>query len=193
MKVLTFAIFHVALAGVMVATLLGGETFDLAHVPPAFRTDNWEGDDQFWCPNCREMHGEGSCVHASTITMLKWFGLEEHAKWWRENFNSGETETRLLKKLEASGLPYAFTTDGDPAFLEWCARNRLVVGIFYKKAHAVNLVDFTDRFAVLLDNNNTDGYEYVPRDTFVRKWRTEFQGFAWTFVKNPPPPLPVRP
>jgi hypothetical protein len=193
MRALTFIVYHVVLMGAMCATIWGTEIMDLADVPVPFRTKNWEGEDVRWCPGCNKYHGEGSCVHASTITMLKWFNYEEHATWWRENFNSGETEPGLLKKLEASGLPYAYNTDGDPAFLDWCARNRLVVGIFYKKAHAINLVDFTSEYAVLLDNNNPERYEYVDRDTFVRRWRTEFQGFAWTFVKNPPPPLPVRP
>lgn len=185
------AVIVFILLGTAALAIAGGPVSDLADMPPVIRMENWEGDDQFFCPSCRKMHGEGSCVHASTITLLRWQGMDKAAEWWRENYNSGETKPGLLKKLEESGLDYAYTETGDVTFLEWCVRNRLGAGLFYKPSHAINLVDLRDDFAVLLDNNNTGKYEYVDRVTFERRWKTEFRGFAWTIVGNPAPPLPL--
>ena len=152
---------------------------DLADVPPQLRQPNWEAAD-----------GMGSCVNAATITILRYLGLEEQAAWWRENFEGGEWGTSHISHLEESKLLFAYTDTGDPAFLDWAARNRLVVGIFYKPRHSINLVNLGMDYAVLLDNNNTGVYEYVPREEFLRKWANEYDGFAWTFVYSPPPPWP---
>lgn len=150
----------------------------LADVPPALRQPNWAP------------YGFGSCVHASTITLLRWQGQFELADWWKENYNSGEYSDRLIKRMEDAGLKYAYTQDGDVEFLEWACRNRLAAGIFYFPRHAVNLVDLNDQYAVLLDSNRPSQYLYIPREEFIREWRG-YGGFAWTVVYGAPPPWPI--
>lgn len=149
-------------------------------VPPRLRTENWGG---------------GSCVHASTVTLLRWHGLSAMADWWRQQYSGGESSDRLVKRMEAAGLRYAYTAQGDVRFLEWCVRTGRGAGIFYKPKHAINLTGLDDQYAYLLDNNATDypenqgHWERVPREHFERAWQ-EYGGFAWTLVYSPPPPLP---
>jgi hypothetical protein len=149
----------------------------LADIPPQMRQPNW-------APN-----GFGSCVHASTITILRWQGQYHLAEWWRNTYSSGEYANRLIARMNAAGLRYAYEKDGDIRFLEWCSRNRLCAGIFYFPRHAVNLVDLNETHAVLLDNNRTGEYIHIPRDEFIRNWRG-YGGFAWTVCYATPPPYP---
>ena len=159
-------------------------------LPPQYRTRNWGG---------------GSCVHASCVSLLRWNGLMELADWWRRTYSGGEYDTRLVQRLEAAGVRYAFAYGGDDAnrdgrddgeeFLRWCIRTRRGAGIFYKPQHSINLVGMDTRYAYLLDNNATDypertgSYEKVPLATFFRAWHG-FGGFAWTLVYDPPPEAP---
>ena len=154
----------------------------LADVPPQLRQPNWNSSRD----------GRGSCVNASTVTILRFLGLEEHANWWRTNFEGGEWSTSHIRHMLDSGLLFAYTDIGSVEFLDWAARNRLPLGVFYKPNHAINVVDLTTEWAVLLDNNNPGAYEYVPRTEFVSRWQREFEGFGWTFVYYPPPPWPVQ-
>jgi hypothetical protein len=150
-------------------------------LPPELRQKNWGG---------------GSCVHASNVTLLRWQGQHELADWWRREYSGGEYADRLTKRLESAGLRYAYTREGDAAFLEWCCRTRRGAGVFYKPAHSINLVGLDDQYAYLLDNNATHyperhgHYERVRRDVFLGNWRSRYGGFAWTLVYNPPPPIP---
>lgn len=146
-------------------------------LPETMRTKNYNG---------------GSCVHASTINLLKWQGLPELAEWWRENHGGGEYSGRLNSKMEKAGLKFAYTTSGDMAFLEWTIRTRRGAGIGYFPRHAINLVDLTETEATLLDNNRTGKYLKVPRAEFERNWKNKYGGWAWTVVYQPPPPLPWR-
>lgn len=154
-----------------------GVTMDL---PPALRQENWGG---------------GSCVHASTVSLLRWQGQHAMADWWRAQYSGGEYAGRHAKRLEAAGLRYAYTWSGDVAFLEWCVRTGRGAGIHYKTRHAINLTGLDAEYAYLLDNNATDyperhgTYERVPRATFERRWK-ERGGIAWTLVYTPPPPIP---
>lgn len=159
-------------------------------LPPEMRTKNYAG---------------GSCVHASTINLLKWMQLDELAEWWRRSYSGGETDTRLVARMEAAGLRYAWIhgggdlngngVDDGEEFLMWCVRTRRGCGIFYKPNHAINLVGLDDRYAYLLDNNATDypeqtgRYERVPRGEFLRRW-AGYGAFAWTLVYDPTPPAP---
>lgn len=150
----------------------------LADIPPQMRQPNYSP------------YGQGSCVHASTITILRYLGHFDIAEWWRNNYHSGEYAGRLISRLDNAGLKYAYEDNGDIRFLEWCARNRIPAGIFYFPRHAVNIVDLNETHAVLLDNNRPADYIYIPRDEFERKWRG-YGGFAWTFVYDTPPPYPT--
>jgi hypothetical protein len=159
-------------------------------LPPQLRTKNWGG---------------GSCVHASNVTLLRWFGMMELADWWRRTYSGGEYDDRLIERLEQSGVRYAFAHGGKDSnrdgrddgeqFIEWCVRTRRGAGIFYKPNHSINLAGLDREYAYLLDNNATDyperngHYERVPRNSFFRQWHG-YGGFAWTLVYDPPPPKP---
>lgn len=151
---------------------------NLADVPPQLRTDNYAP------------YGSGSCVHASTITLLEWQGQSEMAEWWRANYNSGEYSWRLIQRMESAGLRYAYTDTGDVAFLEWATRNRFAAGVFYFPRHCVNLVELNAKEAVILDNNETREYIRIPREEFLNNWRNVYGGFGFTVVYSPPPPWP---
>lgn len=149
-------------------------------LPLALRQANWGG---------------GSCVHASTVSLLRWQGQHQMADWWRRNYSGGEYSYRLVQRMEAAGLRYAYTDQGDLRFLEWAVRTGRGAGILYKPRHAINLVGLDQTYAYLLDNNSVDydvrrgHWERVPRAEFERHWRSR-GGFGWTLVYDPPPPLP---
>jgi hypothetical protein len=143
-------------------------------LPPAWRTSNWGG---------------GSCVHASTVHLLHWQGQHELAAWWREAYSGGEYASRLHARLAAAGLRYAYTVDGDEAFLEWALRTRRGAGITYFPNHAVNLVHLDAERAGLLDNNRVEQIVWIPRAEFLARWKA-YGGWAWTLVYDPPPPVP---
>lgn len=143
-------------------------------LPQALRVSNWGG---------------GSCVHASTVHLLHWQGQHPLADWWRHHYQGGEYATRLHQRLDAARLRYAFTVNGDVAFLEWALRTRRGAGITYFPGHAVNLVHLDETHAGLLDNNRIHEIIWIPRDEFVRRWQG-YGGWAWTLVYDPPPPLP---
>ena len=65
----------------------------LADVPPQLREPNYSPE------------GQGSCVHASTITLLRWQGQDELAEWWRANYHSGEYASRPHKETRGSSAP----------------------------------------------------------------------------------------
>ena len=144
------------------------------NLPRELREPNWGG---------------GSCVHASTVHLLRWQGHHELADWWRSHYSGGEYAERLNRRLNAAGLKYAFTVDGDTAFLEWALRTRRGAGITFWPSHAVNLVHLDDAWAGILDNNRVDQIIWIRRDEFLRRWR-DYGGWAWTLVYNPPPPAP---
>jgi hypothetical protein len=186
-------------AGVGLMMMRGGEKHDavlrldgvqsgvVLDLPPEYRTKNWGG---------------GSCVHASTVTLLRWMGQDELADWWRKNYSGGEYDDRLIKRMEAAGLRYAYIhgrnsgMDAGVQFLEYCTRTRRGAGIFYKPAHAINYVGSDAERVYLLDNNATGypekngTYENVERGAFYRNWDS-YGAFAWTLIYNPPPHRPL--
>jgi hypothetical protein len=175
------ALFLMLCAAPAMAQVPGKIIETLADVPWQLRQPNWDSPK-----------GEGSCVNAATVTLLRWMGLHEHAEWWRTNFQGGEWDTSQINHMTFSGLKFAYTDTGDPAFLDWASRNRLGAGIFYYPRHSINLLDLSQDYAILLDNNSVGVYTVVPREEFLRRWRTEFGGFGWTFVYQPPPPWPAQ-
>jgi hypothetical protein len=133
----------------------------------------------------------GSCVHASTEMIMRWQGMEDLAAWWRETYHGGESSGGLINKCEKAGLRFAYTTEGDVGFLDWCSRTKRGATIFYKPSHSICFFGWTEdgRQAILLDNNHIKEHEYVDRETFISKWKG-FGGFALTPVYSPAPPRP---
>jgi hypothetical protein len=139
---------------------------------------------------CRN-YGGGSCVCASTISLLRWQGREDLAAALRNSCSGGQSSASLHSKLERLGVRYASTTSGDVAFLEWAVRTRRGCGLTYYPMHYVNLVDLTAEHATLLDNNRVGQYITIPRDEFIRRWRG-YGGWATAVVYAPAAPLARR-
>ena len=139
---------------------------------------------------CRNYAG-GSCVIASTVSLLRWQGLDELAERFRRLYSGGQSSDSLHAKLDAHDLRYACTTRGDVRFLEWAIRTRRGAGITFYPMHFVNLVDLTPTHAVLLDNNHTERYITLPRREFEARWRA-YGGWATTLVYAPAPPVATR-
>lgn len=146
------------------------------NLPPSLRCANWGG---------------GSCVHASTVMLLRWQGQFEMADQWRATYSGGEYAQRLNQRLEAAELCYAFTLRGDEGFLDWALRTRRGAGVTFWPGHAVNLVHLDEQWAGLLDNNRLESVIWISRAEFIPRWR-HYGGWAWTLVYAPPPPLPYR-
>lgn len=139
-----------------------------------------------------DVRSAGSCVHCSTISLLKWQGQHEMAAWWRDQYSGGEYDDRLIKRMESAGLRYAYTEDGDMGFIEWAVKTRRGAGVFYKPSHAINVVGMDSENVYLLDNNRVGEYEAVPRSEFAWSWKNRYGGFGWALVGYPiPPPEPV--
>lgn len=130
----------------------------------------------------------GSCVCASTISALRWQGQDELAQRVREACSGGQSSGSLHSKLERLGIRYAYTTNGDVKFLEWCVRTRRGCGITFFSNHFINLVHLDSEKAILMDNNHPQDFITLSRDEFVRRWKG-FGGWATAVVYQPPPPL----
>ena len=155
------------------------DVHNTADVPFALRVSNYRP------------YGQGSCVHASTATMLNYKGRYLIAEWWKSNHHSGQTAYGIINDYEIAELDYAYTI-GDVEFLEWASRNRQVVGIWYYYRHCVNFLGFTETHAILLDNNSVSGYDYILKDEFIYNWINTYGGFAFVVMEgNTPPPKPV--
>jgi len=152
------------------------------NLPRALREWNW---------------GSGSCVHASTVMVLRWQGQHELAAKWRRKYSGGETAGGLRYKLDNEGVQYATVKfRGDEAFLDYCSETRRGAVIFYYPSHSICFCGFANRdgqqVAMLLDNNRIDRFIEVPRADFIRHWNG-YGGFALTTLFDPPPRLPYDP
>ena len=132
----------------------------------------------------------GSCYHASIETVMRMVGRGDDAEWWRQTYAHGESTGRLMRRLDKRGITYAATTMGDVKFLEWATRTRRPCAIPYYPNHAITFVCFHKGNAVLLDNNRTHKYIFVPKPTFVRNWAGRYGGDAICILSSPIPPTP---
>lgn len=153
------------------------------NLPKSLRQENWL------------YAGEGSCVHASTCSHLRWLGLYDLAAQWRRKYGGGEYASGILAKYQAEGLQSAHTMDADPRFLEWVTARRSGAIIWFFPSHCVNFVGFGrdergQEVAYLLDNNRTAQFLRIPKAKFLQAWAS-YGGFAACAVSHlPPPPLP---
>ena len=149
------------------------------NVPRADRQSNWLGSQ-----------GQGSCVHATMISLLRWQGRYRTAESWRRNQGDGEHPEDLAAKFDQANVRYAYVTNGDVRFLEWACRTRRGCGItIMGGAHMVALVHLDDKWAAILDNNNVEKFIWVPRETLIAEWKASY-GWAVTPIYAPAAPLP---
>ena len=169
-----------ALTGCQTVTAQAATEYPTVNVPFGLRQSNWRGSQ-----------GEGSCVHASMISLMRWQGRINTAKWWRDHNGNGEWDTDLAAKFDRAGIRYAFTSDcGDVSFLEWACKTRRGCGVTVMGGcHMVALIHLDDRWAGLLDNNHTGKFIWVPRETFLSEWKNSG---SWAIVPiyTPAPPMP---
>jgi hypothetical protein len=158
------------------------------NLPLDLRQANWVGES-----------GEGSCVHAAIVNLLRWQQEYAEADHWHDTYANGEYADdswnygdNLARKFNSEGVPYAYTVEGDVKFLEWAISTRRGAGITVKGGrHMVVLVYLDNEKAGLLDSNDVSHVIYVDRDRLIAEWQNS-HGWAVTTLYSPAPPLPVR-
>ena len=151
----------------------------IVNVPVALRQSNWQGPQ-----------GQGSCVHATMISLFRWQYRLNAADYWRRTYGDGEWPEDLASKFDHEGIRYAYVSNGDVRFLEWACRTRRGCGItIMGGAHMVALVHLDDKWAAILDNNNIERFIWVPRETLIAEWKASY-GWAVTPIYAPAAPLP---
>lgn len=163
-------------------------------IPHVWRCPNWSA----WVAVDGEW--EGSCVHASLISLLNWQGQHRLAAWWRQHHGGGENPHNLDKRLDAAGIRYAETYSGDIRFVEWAVRtHRGCLVNWDQDTHCVAVVHLDARRAAILDPNFLRRVLWMSRSEFLRQWhsgpwrnggRSQLM-WALTPVLVPPPPYPV--
>ena len=149
------------------------------NLPLVLRQSNWVGPGR-----------QGSCVWATTISLLRWQGQYQTADWIRKNYGDGAWPGDTAAKLDRLGVRFAYVTNGDVKFLEWACRTRRGAGVTVRGgAHMVCLVHLDEKYAAILDNNSVSQFLWVPRETFIAEWKAS-HGWAITPVYAPCPPLP---
>ncbi len=68
--------------------------------------------------------GQGSCVHASLVTISAGINKYELGERWRATYADGEWDSRLRDRLDAAGVDYSYTLKADPRFLDWASATR---------------------------------------------------------------------
>lgn len=138
---------------------------------------------------------EGSCAHASLVNMLHWQNEFRLANFWRSNYSGGEYASRLRERLDRANVPYAFTEQANIALLDYAHESRRGAVIWWKPSHACTFCGWIERggkqYAVVLDNNYPERYEYTERSQFHRLW-ANYGGFGLTVLRDPPSPPPFR-
>lgn len=152
--------------------------YPAVNLPTALRQANWTGNQN-----------EGSCVHATMISLFRWQGRYNTAEHWRRRYGNGEWPESLASKFEHDGVRYAYVTNGDPAFLDWACSTRRGCGITVMGGkHMVALVHLDSERAGILDNNDITKITWVPRTTLIAEWQNS-NGWAVAPIYTPAPPL----
>lgn len=154
--------------------------------PVSIRVRNWLGGTS---------GREGSCAHASTVNMLHWLNEFELARKWRSKYSGGEYASRLRSRLDTEGVKYAYTEQANLALLDFAHETRRGAVIWWKPSHACTFcgwVEINGRiYAVVLDNNFPDRFEYTEKNQFHRLWAS-YGGFGLTVLSDPPSSPPFR-
>ena len=127
------------------------------------------------------------------MTHFRWQGKYSLADGWRNRYAGGETAYSILNKWITNRIPFTFTDDGDPRFLDWATATRRGAIIWYYPSHCVTFMGFGamngKEYAFLCDNNRTGRFIAIEKHPFIVAWRG-YGGFAATAVFTPAGPLP---
>jgi hypothetical protein len=173
-------IFCLGCAGQLSATYKANKERPVVNPPAAIRQGNWYGDKD-----------EGSCVHATMVTLLRWQGRYAMADRWRRTYGNASGPEDLAAKLDREHIRYAYTSEQrDVGFLEWACRTRRGCGVAIQGGqHMIALVHLDAQWAGLLDDNATNHYIWVPRERFIAEWLAS-DSWAVTPLYAPAAPLP---
>lgn len=147
------------------------------NLPVSARQENWLGRG-----------GQGSCVHATMVSLFRWQGRLSMARHWRDTYGDGEGPSDLAAKFDREGVRYAYTDSGDVRFLEWALRTQRGCGVTVKGGiHMVALVYLDATQACILDNNDVQNYHWMPREVFLSEWKNS-NGWAVAMIYTPSAP-----
>ncbi len=153
-----------------------------ANLPRPLRQENW-----------RSPSGSGSCVIASTCSLLQWHNQERLAQTFRRSYSGGQTADSIKQIWSKHRIPFETEENGKPDFLEWCSNNRSAALIWFFPSHCVTFCGFGRssgrQVAWLLDNNRVGQFIPVEKNEFIRAWRG-FGGFAMATTLPPVPQVP---
>lgn len=154
--------------------------------PPALRQQNRLGGPK---------GDEGSCVHASLRSMMRWQNQTAKSEEMWSQYSGGEYSSRLRSRLDEKGVKYAYTESGNLALLDFAHDTRRGALLWWKPSHCCTFCGWVEidgrTFAVILDNNKVNQYELTERSQFHRLW-AGYGGFALTTLGDPPAPPPYR-
>ena len=169
-------------------------------LPPGEHLKNSSGRD-----------GLGLCVFTSIDHAARWanepaligfrdFMTEQPGGGWPE-----KVDEYIPRMAASKGLPVpAFVqhTGGDPEFLKLALKTGRYVSVTYNGrdnvfysgpiAHMVNLVHFSEQWAVVHDNNFPGKWLWMSPAEFLERWRGSGGGWAVVLLKPGPPPIPVN-
>jgi hypothetical protein len=159
----------------------------VVNLPLELRESNWVSDTN-----------EGSCVHAFVVMQFRWCLEDAQAEYWRTHNAGGEWAddtwnygSNLARKFDSAGIQYAYTVDGDEAFLEWAVATRRGCGITVMGGkHMVYLVHLDAERAGIVDTNDISRVIWVRRDRLIAEWKSS-NGWAVAMLRSPAPPLPT--
>jgi hypothetical protein len=162
----------------------------LPSLPPESPPANLPSDlhQRNWTSKKRDSFGQGSCVHASFTSHVRWLNRHDIGERWRATYHGGEFDSRLRDRLDAANIDYVFTLKADPRFLDWCHETRRGCILWWKPSHCCTFMGWVDRngqqYAAILDNNYPGRFELTPREQFVRLW-AGYGGFALSALYEP--------
>jgi hypothetical protein len=145
-------------------------------------------------PEWRRANWRGSCGHASTTSALRWLQLFGHADQWWATYRGGENLGRHRSRLQAQGLRYIGTDDGDLSVLEYAIQTRRGAIVYWPPDHIVNFVGRVSsdgkQYAVILDNENVSELRSYEWNDWLSSWRDN-GGLALVIIDGfAPPPVP---
>jgi hypothetical protein len=149
-------------------------------LPMDLRQSNWRGSQ-----------GQGSCVYATTVSLLNWQGRYKTADWIKKNCGDGANPNDAARDFDRVNLRYAHTETGDVKFLEWSMRTRRGAGVVVGGGrHFVTLVHLDSKWAGIMDNNSTGKISWYTREAFLAEWKNS-GGWALAVIYSPPAKLPI--
>ncbi len=137
----------------------------------------------------QQNYGGGSCMYASAETLLMNQNQHSKATQWRRTFRGGASVWDLANAGNRTGVSFAYTSNGDEAFLEWASRTRRGAVIYFLPRHAIAFTGYSGDHAYLIDPNRTDRHLRIKKKVFLRWWH-HYGGKAWTPMYSPQPPQP---